>query len=195
MSAKLFGRPRRPRSAVRLISRGWEAHYGYSQFAELFRRKPVVEMEAETWKRDRARASSLAPSGSSSWRCSALAQRSALVSSSCCRRRYLSAGPAVVLSFADRWLVAGLTAVCYAELAGAVPVSGSSYSYAYATIGELPAMAVAAACFSNMACPPPLSPSVGPSISMNCLDNLFGVQIPEVCPRRRSRAGSSTFPR
>ena len=28
------------------------------------------------------------------------------------------------------------TAICYAELASAVPVSGSSYSYAYATLGE-----------------------------------------------------------
>ena len=53
------------------------------------------------------------------------------------------AGPAVVFSFLIAAVVAGLTAVCYAELAGAVPVSGSSYSYAYATIGELPAMVVA----------------------------------------------------
>jgi APA family basic amino acid/polyamine antiporter len=53
------------------------------------------------------------------------------------------AGPAVIWSFVIAGVVAGLTAVCYAELAGAVPVSGSSYSYAYATLGELPAMAVA----------------------------------------------------
>src|SRR6185295_8112263 len=46
------------------------------------------------------------------------------------------AGPSVILSFAFAGLVAGLTAICYAELAGAVPVSGSSYSYAYATLGE-----------------------------------------------------------
>jgi amino acid transporter len=46
------------------------------------------------------------------------------------------AGPAVVFSFLIAAVVAGLTAVCYAELAGAVPVSGSSYSYAYATIGR-----------------------------------------------------------
>ena len=50
------------------------------------------------------------------------------------------AGPSVIFSFLIAAVVAGLTAVCYAELAGAVPVSGSSYSYAYATIGELPAM-------------------------------------------------------
>src|SRR5262245_28228161 len=54
------------------------------------------------------------------------------------------AGPAVIWSFVLAGAVAGLTAVCYAELASAVPVSGSSYSYAYATLGELPAMGVAA---------------------------------------------------
>ena len=47
-----------------------------------------------------------------------------------------TAGPAVILSFVMAGAVAGLTAICYAELAGAVPVSGSSYSYAYATLGE-----------------------------------------------------------
>ena len=50
------------------------------------------------------------------------------------------AGPAVILSFVMAGVVAGLTAICYAELASAVPVSGSSYSYAYATLGEGVAM-------------------------------------------------------
>jgi amino acid transporter len=54
------------------------------------------------------------------------------------------AGPAVILGFVLAAVVAGLTAVCYAELASAVPVSGSTYSYAYATLGEIVAMGVAA---------------------------------------------------
>ena len=54
------------------------------------------------------------------------------------------AGPAVIVSFVIAGTVAGLTAICYAELASAVPVSGSSYSYAYATLGEGVAMVVAA---------------------------------------------------
>src|SRR4029078_13017216 len=54
------------------------------------------------------------------------------------------AGPAVVWSFVIAGAVAGFTAICYAELASAVPVSGSSYSYAYATLGEGVAMIVAA---------------------------------------------------
>ncbi|MFB7368968.1 APC family permease [Streptomyces sp. NPDC056222] len=53
------------------------------------------------------------------------------------------AGPGVVLSFAVAAAVAGLGALCYVELAGAVPVSGSTYSYAYASLGEGAAYLVA----------------------------------------------------
>ncbi|MGW2115411.1 amino acid transporter [Streptomyces zhihengii] len=47
------------------------------------------------------------------------------------------AGPAVAVSFVLAGLTALFSALSYAELAGAVPVSGSSYSYSYATMGEL----------------------------------------------------------
>lgn len=47
------------------------------------------------------------------------------------------AGPAVVLAFVLAAVTALLSALSYAELAGTIPVSGSSYSYAYATMGEL----------------------------------------------------------
>ncbi|MDI2128382.1 APC family permease [Yinghuangia seranimata] len=52
------------------------------------------------------------------------------------------AGPAVIVSFVIAAITAAFTALCYAELAGALPVSGSSYSYAYATLGEFTAYAV-----------------------------------------------------
>jgi APA family basic amino acid/polyamine antiporter len=55
-----------------------------------------------------------------------------------------AAGPAVVVSFVLAGITAALTALCYAELAAAIPVSGSSYSYAYATLGEFVAFMVAA---------------------------------------------------
>ena len=54
------------------------------------------------------------------------------------------AGPAVVISFLVAGLGAGLSALCYAELASAIPVSGSTYSYAYHSLGELMAMVIAA---------------------------------------------------
>jgi len=47
------------------------------------------------------------------------------------------AGPAVAVSFVVAALAALFSALSYAELAGAVPVSGSAYSYSYATLGEL----------------------------------------------------------
>ena len=72
------------------------------------------------------------------------------------------AGPSVIVSFVIAGIAAGLAAICYAELASAVPVSGSSYSYAYATLGEAVAICVsAAACYWNTAWPPPRSRSVG----------------------------------
>lgn len=47
------------------------------------------------------------------------------------------AGPAVTLAFVIAGLTALFSALSYAELAGSIPVAGSSYSYAYATMGEL----------------------------------------------------------
>jgi APA family basic amino acid/polyamine antiporter len=47
------------------------------------------------------------------------------------------AGPAVLLSFIFAAICSGFSALCYAEFATLIPISGSSYSYAYATLGEL----------------------------------------------------------
>lgn len=52
------------------------------------------------------------------------------------------AGPAVLLSFGLAALAALMSALSYAELASTIPASGSSYSYAYVTMGELVAWAV-----------------------------------------------------
>ena len=50
---------------------------------------------------------------------------------------HLGAGPAVALSFVLTAVACGFAALCYAEFAAMVPVSGSAYTYAYATLGEL----------------------------------------------------------
>ena len=52
------------------------------------------------------------------------------------------AGPAIVLSFVLAGLVCALAALCYAEFASMVPVAGSAYTFAYATLGELVAFAI-----------------------------------------------------
>ena len=88
------------------------------------------------------------------------------------------AGPAVILSFVLAAVTCLLSALSYAELAAAVPVAGSAYTYAYATLGELAAfiigwdlileygVAVAAV-------------SVGWGGNLNAfLDSAFGVALP-----------------
>jgi basic amino acid/polyamine antiporter, APA family len=47
-----------------------------------------------------------------------------------------NAGPALVFSFVVAGIVSALAALCYAELASTVPISGSAYTYTYATLGE-----------------------------------------------------------
>jgi len=47
------------------------------------------------------------------------------------------AGPSLILSFVITAVVCAFTALCYAEMASMVPVSGSAYTYSYATLGEL----------------------------------------------------------
>src|SRR5437899_6234318 len=46
------------------------------------------------------------------------------------------AGPAVPLSFVAAGIACAFAGLCYAEMASAVPVAGSAYTYAYATMGE-----------------------------------------------------------
>jgi APA family basic amino acid/polyamine antiporter len=54
------------------------------------------------------------------------------------------AGPSVILSFVIAAITAGLTALCYAELSFRIPATGSSYSFAYASLGEFAAFSMAA---------------------------------------------------
>ena len=46
------------------------------------------------------------------------------------------AGPAIIFSFVLTAVACGFAALCYAEFAAMVPISGSAYTYAYASIGE-----------------------------------------------------------
>jgi APA family basic amino acid/polyamine antiporter len=48
----------------------------------------------------------------------------------------LNAGPAVALSFIIAGIASGAAALCYAEFAGLIPVTGSAYTYGYAVLGE-----------------------------------------------------------
>ena len=160
---------------------------------QLFRRKPVPEMTAETG----------ADSNSSELvRSIGLFQLSmfgigATIGTGIffvLSQAVPEAGPAVIWSFLIAGVVAGLTAVCYAELASAVPVSGSSYSYAYATLGELPAMGVAACLLLEYGVSA-AAVAVGWSQYLNELfDNLFGFTIPESLSQAPEQGGVLNLP-
>ena len=57
------------------------------------------------------------------------------------------AGPATALSWAISGFAACTSGICYAELSARVPAAGSTYAYAFVSMGELPAL-IAAACLS-----------------------------------------------
>jgi basic amino acid/polyamine antiporter, APA family len=89
------------------------------------------------------------------------------------------AGPGVIVSFVIAGIAAGLAAICYAELASAVPVSGSSYTYAYTTLGEAVAMVVAACLLLEYGVAT-AAVAVGWSGYVNkLLENLFGFRMPQ----------------
>jgi APA family basic amino acid/polyamine antiporter len=48
-----------------------------------------------------------------------------------------NAGPAVALSFTVAAMASAFAGLCYAEMASMIPIAGSAYTYAYATMGEL----------------------------------------------------------
>jgi APA family basic amino acid/polyamine antiporter len=89
------------------------------------------------------------------------------------------AGPAVALSFLLTAIACGFAALCYAEMACAIPVAGSAYTYAYATMGELTAWMIGwnlilEYAVSNMAV------AVGFSAYFNdILESIFGFHLPQ----------------
>src|SRR5437763_10771037 len=68
------------------------------------------------------------------------------------------AGPAISLSFLVTALACSFAALCYAELASMIPIAGSAYTYAYATLGEIFAWIIGWTSSSNMPSPTWRSP-------------------------------------
>jgi basic amino acid/polyamine antiporter, APA family len=89
------------------------------------------------------------------------------------------AGPAVLLAFLLAGITAGLTALCYAELAASIPAAGSSYSYAYVTMGEFVAFVVAACLMLEYALSASATAIGWSGYLNNFLNNAAGVSIPD----------------
>ncbi|WP_354642017.1 APC family permease [Kitasatospora camelliae] len=104
------------------------------------------------------------------------------------------AGPAVILSFVLAAVTAGLTALCYAEMASAIPVSGSSYSYAYATLGELVAFGVGVCLLMEYGVSASaIAVSWGEYLN-EFLDLAFGVRIPDALAAAPGNGGYVNLP-
>ena len=160
---------------------------------QVLRRKPVLEMEletgADTGKSELKRTVGL-------WGLSAIGIGGTIGTGIffILSQAVPLAGPAVIWSFVISAVVAGLTAVCYAELAGAVPVAGSSYSYAYTTLGELVAVGVGACLLLEWGVAGAAT-AVGWSQYVNqLLDNLFGVQMPSALSNSPEQGGVFNLP-
>jgi APA family basic amino acid/polyamine antiporter len=88
------------------------------------------------------------------------------------------AGPAISLSFLVTAFVCSFAALCYAELASMIPIAGSAYTYAYATLGEIFAWIIGwdlilEYAVSNMAV------AVGFSAYLkDLLEGMFGLHLP-----------------
>jgi APA family basic amino acid/polyamine antiporter len=52
------------------------------------------------------------------------------------------AGPGILISFLMAAVACGFAALCYSEFAAMIPISGSAYTYAYATLGEFAAWVI-----------------------------------------------------
>jgi basic amino acid/polyamine antiporter, APA family len=104
------------------------------------------------------------------------------------------AGPAVIVSFILAGITAALTAVCYAELASTIPVSGSSYSYTYATMGEIVAFGVAACLLLEYGVSS-AAVSVGWSQYLNSLfSDVFGFRMPDIILAAPGEGGVLNLP-
>ncbi|RJL31367.1 amino acid permease [Bailinhaonella thermotolerans] len=103
-------------------------------------------------------------------------------------------GPAIVVSFVLAGLTALFSALSYAELAGTIPVSGSSYSYAYATLGEIIAW-VSGWCLMLEYAVSVSAVAVGWGQYINeFVGKLFGVRLPEVLSNPPGEGGVFNAP-
>ena len=86
-------------------------------------------------------------------------------------------GPAIVLSFVLAAVACSFAALCYAEFSAMLPVSGSAYTYAYATLGELTAWIIGCALTLEFTVGP-AAVAVGWSGYVASLLRDFGVTVP-----------------
>lgn len=104
------------------------------------------------------------------------------------------AGPGMMISFVIAGLVCAVAALCYAEMASMVPVSGSAYTYSYAVMGELIAWMVGWALILEYAVAAG-AVSVGWSgYVVGLIENAAGIDIPDLLVRGPYDGGLVNLP-
>jgi len=88
------------------------------------------------------------------------------------------AGPAITLSYVLAGLACGFAALCYAEFASMIPIAGSAYTYAYATLGEVFAWMIGWDLILEYAVGS-MTVAIGWSGYMQRLLNGFGIVLPQ----------------
>ncbi len=100
---------------------------------KLFRRKHAADLQAEA-KDDTRLKRALGPVNLTALGIGAIIGAGIFVLTGQAAAQY--AGPAIVISFVLAGLACAFAGLCYAEFAAMIPMSGSAYTYAYATLGE-----------------------------------------------------------
>ncbi len=90
-----------------------------------------------------------------------------------------NAGPGIILSFAIASFACACSALCYAELAAMIPVSGSAYTYGYATLGEIFAWIIGWDLILEYMVAAVLVSTGWSAYFVNLLKNGFGIHIPQ----------------
>ncbi|WBY07412.1 amino acid permease [Sphingomonas sp. 7/4-4] len=104
------------------------------------------------------------------------------------------AGPGMMLAFVIAGAVCAVAALCYAEMAAMVPVSGSAYTYSYAVMGELIAWMVGWALILEYAVAAG-AVSVGWSgYVVGLIENAFAIDIPDMLVRGPYDGGIVNLP-
>ena len=105
----------------------------------LFRRKSVADLQAEVLTDHRLHRA-LGPLNLTALGIGAVIGAGIFVLTGQAAAKY--AGPAIVFSFVLAGIACGFAGLCYAEFSAMIPISGSAYTYSYATMGELVAWVI-----------------------------------------------------
>jgi APA family basic amino acid/polyamine antiporter len=103
-------------------------------------------------------------------------------------------GPSIVLAFVLAGVTCAFSALCYAELASSIPVAGSAYTYAYATMGELVAWIIGWDLILEYGVSV-AAVAVGWGEYLNsALDTIFGISLPESIAGPPGEGGTINIP-